>query len=145
LGSFSKLPETEQHFGIKGAPASENPIIDSNLPIWKIINRRRKTTQKPSALFSTNKFALVIGTFLLFIIVIVYVYLYGYGYQGTTQQQVILFVLLALGTIALSGISDGRKSGLISWFFIACLLLICILFIWQWTSPFWIISTSALW
>ncbi|HFD3738529.1 TPA: hypothetical protein ACF3RY_007334, partial [Pseudomonas aeruginosa] len=110
-----------------------------------IINRRRQTTQKPSPLFRTNQFALVIGTLLLFILVIGYVYLYGYGYQGTTLQQVILFVLLALGTIALSGISDGRKSGLISWFFIACLLLICILFIWQWTSPFWIISTSALW
>ncbi len=85
------------------------------------------------------------GTLLLFSLVIGYVYIYGYGYQGTTQQQVILFILLALGTVALSGISDGRKIGLMSWFFIACLLLICILFIWQWTTPFWVIFTTALW
>ncbi|MEQ5306910.1 sterol desaturase family protein [Providencia huaxiensis] len=145
FGTFSKLPETEHHFGIKGAPASENPFIDSNLPFWRIIKRRSQPKAKPAPLFRVNQIALVMGTLLLFSLVIGYVYIYGYGYQGTTQQQVILFILLALGTVALSGISDGRKIGLLSWFFIACLLLICILFIWQWTTPFWVIFTSALW
>lgn len=80
-----------------------------------------------------------------FTLVIGYVYLYGYGYQGTTGQQILLFTLLAAGTIALSGISDGRLVGLWSWFTIATVLLFCVLFIWQWQTLFWLTLAGALW
>lgn len=143
--TFSTPPETKYHYGIKGEPATENPFIDSNLPFWRILKRASKPRALTSPRYHINQLALVIGTLFLFSLVIGYVYLYGYGYQGTTLQQVILFILLALGTVALSGISDGKTTGLLSWFIIASILLICILFIWNWATPFWIISSSGLW
>ena len=145
FNTFSTLPETDYHYGIKGAPATENPFIDSNLPFWRILTRASKPVVRTSPRYHINQLALVIGTLFLFSLVIGYVYLYGYGYQGTTLQQVVLFILLALGTVALSGISDGKTTGLLSWFIIASTLLICILFIWKWTTLFWVIITGGLW
>ncbi|MDV5226144.1 sterol desaturase family protein [Providencia rettgeri] len=145
FGTFSALPDTEYHYGIKGEPATENPFIDNNRPFWRIFKGKPQSIKQKVSQYQINQWQLVLGTLLLFTLVIGYVYLYGYGYQGTTLQQVILFVLLALGTLALSGLSDGSTTGLWSWFTIASILFVCVLFIWQWLSPFWLIFTAALW
>lgn len=145
FGTFSALPDTEYHYGIKGEPATENPFIDNNRPFWRIFKGKPQSIKQKVSQYQINQWQLVLGTLLLFTLVIGYVYLYGYGYQGTTLQQVILFVLLASGTLALSGLSDGSTTGLWSWFTIASILFVCVLFIWQWLSPFWLIFTAALW
>jgi len=43
------------------------------------------------------------------------VWIYGYGYQNIGREQVALFVLLALGAVALGGLSEGRRWSPLLW------------------------------
>jgi hypothetical protein len=55
------------------------------------------------------------GTVLLFGVVIAYVDRYGYGYGAVSTAQVILFLLLASGAVALGGLAEGRPWALVAW------------------------------
>ena len=87
---------------------------------------------------------LVGGTLLLFTLVIGYVYRYGYGFNGTTLEQVGLFLLLASGTVALSGLSSGQNWGKWSWFVVASMMVLLIMMA-GWITPFWLVASTLLW
>lgn len=145
FGTYSALPDADYQYGIRGEPASENPFIDSNRPFLRLLGIKRQVITNFQSKYHIHAFALVSGTLLLFTLVIGYVYLYGYGYNGTSMQQVSLFILLGLGTIALSGLSSGYSWGLYSWFILASVLGSVIIFYWHWQNIFWLLTTSLLW
>ncbi len=58
---------------------------------------------------------MVSGALLLFALVLGYVYRFGYGYNGLTGEQAVLFMLLAVGAVALGGlpkaVAGASRSG----------------------------------
>ncbi|HHR6036843.1 TPA: sterol desaturase family protein [Providencia alcalifaciens] len=144
FGTFSESPETPHQYGIGGETATENPLIDSNRPFLRMlgIKKRDKTTRSPR--YHIGKIGLVGGTLLLFILVIGYVYRYGYGFNGTTLEQIGLFLLLVSGTVALSGLSSGQNWGKWSWFVVASMMVLLIMMA-GWITPFWLVASTLLW
>lgn len=145
FGTFSPLPETDYQYGIGGEAASENPFIDSNRPFFRLLGIKSQLPKKRVPSYRIHSLPLVSGTLMLFALVIGYVYLYGYGYNGTTSQQVILFILLAAGTLSLADLAAGLRRGIYSWFLLATLLAILVIFVWQWQTTFWLAATIVMW
>ncbi|TCT34603.1 sterol desaturase/sphingolipid hydroxylase (fatty acid hydroxylase superfamily) [Providencia alcalifaciens] len=144
FGTFSESPETPHQYGIGGEAATENPLIDSNRPFLRILGVKKTNKPTHSPRYHIGKMGLVGGTLLLFTLVIGYVYRYGYGFNGTTLEQIGLFLLLAAGTVALSGLSSGYGWGKWSWFTVASLMLLLII-IAGWLTPFWLVVGTLLW
>ncbi|MCZ5371421.1 fatty acid hydroxylase, partial [Escherichia coli] len=55
------------------------------------------------------------GVILLFMLLLGYIQQYVYGIEFITREQAVLFVLLAAGSFALGGMSDGQHWGMILW------------------------------
>lgn len=144
FGTFSESPGIPHRYGIGGEAATENPLIDSNRPFLRVFGIKNKPRQIRSAQYHIRDAFLVSGTLLLFVLVIGYIYRYGYGYSGTTAVQAALFVLLAAGTVALSGLAAGQQWGRVSWFVVATFILLLIIAV-GWLTPFWLMSGGLLW
>ncbi|HCM64587.1 MAG TPA: fatty acid hydroxylase [Morganella sp. (in: Bacteria)] len=144
FGTFSESPAIPHRYGIGGEAATENPLIDSNRLFLRVFGIKNKPRQIRSAQYHTRDAFLVSGTLLLFVLVIGYIYRYGYGYSGTTAVQAALFVLLAAGTVALSGLAAGQQWGRASWFAVATFILLLISAA-GWLTPFWLMSGGLLW
>lgn len=52
-------------------------------------------------------------------------------------MQYVLFTSLVLGTIALGGIAEGKKWGVISWFILCWYFPLLSLFVGQWGQAYW--------
>lgn len=144
FGTFSESPQAPHRYGIGGEAATENPLIDSNRPFLRMLGIKNNPRQIRSAQYRIRDAFLVSGTLLLFVLVIGYIYRYGYGYSGNTTVQAALFVLLAAGTAALSGLAAGQQWGRISWFAVATFILLLISAV-GWLTPFWLMSGGLLW
>lgn len=144
FGSFSEPPETPHQYGIGGESATQNPFVDSNRPFLRILGMKNGLKQPRETHYQIKEIFLVSGTLLLFTLVIGYIYLYGYGFNGTTGVQVGLFILLALGTVALSGLSSGYLWGKWSWFLVATMIAAWVLSA-GWLMPFWLVVSGVLW
>lgn len=122
FGSFrAGLPETPFTYGIGKNKPSQNPLVASNYPFMKLLGIPLKS-QTAVAGFRCGSVMLVAGALALFLLVMGYVYSYGYGYDHPTLTQMSLFVLLAVGAIALGGISEGRQWGIMLWLAVGVLL-----------------------
>lgn len=114
FGTFARLPETEYRFGTGGERSSRNPFWASNRPFFRLL-KLPFSPAKSVAAFHCRARALTSGMLLLFVLVASYVWIYGYGYQNIGREQVALFVLLALGAVALGGLSEGRRWSPLLW------------------------------
>lgn len=114
FGTFSRLPETEFRYGSGGEPSSRNPFWASNRPFFRLLRLPFSAAKSPAA-FHCRAGMLIGGMLLLFVLVIGYVWIYGYGYLNISREQVALFVLLALGAVALGGLSEGRRWSPLLW------------------------------
>lgn len=144
FGTFHpSLPDQPFEYGVNGSKSSNNPLLASNIPFLKYLRAYRARPPSPAA-YRISSLGMTSGTLILFALVIGYVFVYGYGYAGTTYQQVVLFLLLASGTIALSGISDGTTWGICLWLLLALILPAVFLFYWRWQAPYWLVLMSMM-
>lgn len=143
FGTFNVAPQEPYQYGVKGDQPSDNPFIASNRPFWRLW---RKGPPRPEVIpqFSASAGMLVSGAMLLFVLVLGYIQVFGYGYQNVTVSQVALFILLACGSIALGGISQGRRWGILSWFMLTLALWLLLIMGLGWTQSFWLVILSIL-
>ncbi|SUW64788.1 Fatty acid hydroxylase superfamily [Buttiauxella agrestis] len=139
FGTFKTLPQELHCYGVKGNPPTNNPFIESNRPFWRFLNRQSSPRQ-----FKISSWMLFCGTIPLFALVLGYIHLYGYGYDNVSVPQIALFVLLAIGPVALGAISQGQYWGVVMWFALTLALLLLFVVALGWTQIFWVGTMSVL-
>jgi len=144
FGTFCpQLPETPFKYGAGKNPPSQNPFVASNLPFAKLLRLPIKLTPK-SPIFRCGVAMLASGALLLFILVMSYIYRYGYGYDQVQWPQLCLLALIALGSVALGGISEGRRWGISLWLAVVLLLPAIFIFYLNWHDISWLLMFAAL-
>ena len=139
FGTFRSLPQEPIAFGAGKARPSRNPVIASNRPFMKYFHRWPYHANQPSTLsFRCSGPMLLSGALLLFLPVAGYIYRFGYGYDSISVAQITLLIILAAGTLALGGISEGRRWGLLLWL-ITSLSLLVEFALWHWMSFIWLV------
>lgn len=111
-------PELEgvpMRYGVAGDQSGHNPLLASNAPFARWLGRRYPGLGRRPTVDWPERF-IGIGGVALFGIVIYYVDVEG---RFPPQQQALLFSLVFAGTIALGGLSDGRRWGAFTWTAIA--------------------------
>ena len=145
------LPEGDFAYGVKGDPASRNPMVASNSPFGRYLRllrlrglrrTRQRHLRRPD--YQSSGLALLLGTVILFVLVTGYIWLYGYDYRGGDTEQLLLFAALASGAVALGGISEGRNWAIVAWFAINWAMFLGFFFGFGWHQPFWMIGMGAL-
>lgn len=134
FGSFEPALPKNFSYGSVGTP-SQNPFWANQMPFMRLFKIPYKLNQISS--YTPSNLLLVSGALVLFALVLGYVFEYGYGYTNTSVIQYILFTFLVLGTIALGGIAEGKRWGIISWFLLSWLIPLLFLFVWHWSSLYW--------
>lgn len=136
-----ELPGPPFTYGVGREEPSENPFWASNLPFFRRFDLPFGK-RSAAADFACSASAICSGAILLFGLVIAYVDRYGYGYDAVSAAQIVLFVLLAGGAVALGGLSEGRRWAVAAWLLIT--LAIPALFasglhwfggLWPWLMP----------
>lgn len=133
----SELPRIPFTYGVGREKPSENPFWASNLPFFRHFGFSAGSAQRPPE-FTCGSLALSSGAILLFALVIGYVNRYGYGYDAISHEQIVLFVLLASGAVALGGLSEGRPWGVAAWLTVTATLPLCHLLGLHWFDGFWL-------
>lgn len=144
FGTFCPTPSLANAvYGVKGSRLSSNPMRESNLPFLQIAGVSLR--DKPYARrFNCTSSMIVSGALLLFAVVLGYIQLYGYRIDSVSVEQALMFLLLAVGTVALGGVSDGRRWGAVGWCLVTLLLPLAFLGAWGWNHPYWLIVMPAL-
>ncbi|WP_339025734.1 sterol desaturase family protein [Leclercia pneumoniae] len=138
FGTFCRVtPPVEPGYGVQGERPSSNPLRESNLPFLRMVGVR-KTRAQPPRRFNASATIVIAGALLLFGLVLGYIQLYGYDIERVTTQQTALFLLLAAGSIALGGISDGQRWGVVLWLLVTLGLPLLFIGIWDWRQPYWL-------
>lgn len=143
FGTFKVAPLEPYCYGVKGEQSSNNPFLDSNRPFWRLWNKGAAYSTARHQ-FSASAWMLVSGALLLFALVLGYIQHYGYGYQNVTLSQVALFILLACGSVALGGISQGQRWGIWSWFLLTLTLWGLLVIGLGWSQSFWLVTVWLL-
>ncbi|WP_145476470.1 sterol desaturase family protein [Yersinia similis] len=144
FGTFCAAPPAQlYHYGVKGKRPSHNPFVASNLPFARYL-KLPSMTQEAGRSFDVSPWVVFSGAMLLFALVLGYIQWYGYGYQNVTASQITLFILLALGTITLGGISEGQRWGIVGWFSLTLLLPLIFILWFGWSHGFWLITILML-
>ena len=81
---------------------------------------------------------------LLFALVIGYVDQYGYGYSDISWPQMALLVLLALGSMALGGMTEGRRWAMTAWLMITLTLPLLFIGYLGWSQLYWHLAMALL-
>lgn len=143
FGTFCPaLPTTPFSYGVSGDRPSANPFWASNLPFlcyfrsaWRPAPGRPRDRRSALSVFS--------GAMLLFSLVVGYVYQYGYGYGDISWPQMALLVLLALGSVALGGMTEGRPWASAVWLLIALGMPLLFIGYLGWPQRYWHIAMAA--
>ena len=143
FGTFKTEPQELYYYGVKGNQPTNNPFIESNRPFFRYLNKYwgMNTLNDGCCASSLMIFS---GTILVFVLVVYYIQLYGYGYENISIHQTVMFILLALGPIAMGGISQGQRWGVLSWFFLTWMQLLWFVANTGWTQYFWIVTMATL-
>lgn len=131
-----ELPSTPFTYGVGREKPSENPFWASNLPFFRRFGLA-VSHHRPAVRYQSGKFAICSGAILLFGLVIAYVDRYGYGYDAISAGQMILFVLLASGAVALGGLSEGEIWAVPAWLTVTLALPLCYLAGLHWFADPW--------
>lgn len=140
FGTFCpQLPTTPFRYGMGKSTHTTNPLWANNLPVLAYLRLpiERLFKKRLPVQFQASALALTTGASALFALVVGYISLYGNGYTPGNTAQVVLFVLLAAGTIALGAISEGQRWGLYAWLCITALLAGLFLGYWHWQGLYW--------
>lgn len=139
FGTFRQSADRSQHvYGIKGCQASHNPGLESNLPFVHLLRPGSRPTARPQIpAFQSHALMVFLGAAPLFALVLGYIQRYDYGWQAFSAAQAALLIVLAVGSVALGAIADGRRWGLHVWWWTT--LAYALLFpLWLgWHAPLW--------
>lgn len=139
FGTFCrKPPESPVVYGVKGSQLSSNPMRESNLPFLRLLGVQGVGALSPRR-FSCSPAVIAAGALLLFSLVLGYIQLYEYRLDSVTLEQALLFTLLAAGSVALGGVSDGQRWGIAAWCVVTLLLPVLFLGALGWRHPFWLV------
>ncbi|WP_099064333.1 sterol desaturase family protein [Serratia sp. BW106] len=137
FGTFCpSLPQTPFVYGVSGDKPSANPFWASNLPFLRYF-RLRWRPRASSGGFRYSALSVFSGAMLLFTLVIGYVYQYGYGYSDISWPQMALLVLLALGSMALGGMTEGHRWAIVVWLLITLSLPLLFIGYLGWPQLYW--------
>ncbi|WP_122671692.1 sterol desaturase family protein [Pseudomonas viridiflava] len=143
FGTFSRLPETPYVFGVGGARSSSNPFWASNVPFMRYL-RLQSPSARPSNVLRHSSMSVLSGALLLFTLVVGYIYQYGYGYSDINGPQIILFLFLVLGSVALGAMSDAKRWGMSIWLLVSMGIPVLFLGYFGWSQPYWQVPMAAL-
>ncbi|MFC5475107.1 sterol desaturase family protein [Paraherbaspirillum soli] len=119
FGTFQpERDDIEMVYGVPGSVRSDNPFWASNLPYFRYFKWPLPSLHN-SKKFTVPDFFIGSGGVILFGLVIYYVNRQG---SAAAVQQGILFCAIFLATIAIGGLSDGRRWGAVCWVLIALAL-----------------------
>jgi sterol desaturase/sphingolipid hydroxylase (fatty acid hydroxylase superfamily) len=143
FGTFCPaLPTTPFSYGVSGDRPSANPFWASNLPFLRYLRLAwRPAPGRPRD--RRSAFSVFSGAMLLFSLVVGYVYQYGYGYGDISWPQMVLLVLLALGSVALGGMTEGRPWASAVWLLIALGMPLLFIGYLGWPQRYWHIAMAA--
>lgn len=142
FGTFSSLPDTPYTFGIGGPRSSANPFWASNVPFLRYL-RLSITSDEPTR-SRVSGLSIFSGALLLFALVVGYIYQYGYGYSDITWPQVVLFVFLVMGSVALGGMTEARTWSVPVWLVVCQGLALLFLGYYGWSQVYWQLPMVAL-
>ncbi|WP_434777865.1 sterol desaturase family protein [Neisseria sp. Ec49-e6-T10] len=142
FGTFeAELPKKEFSYGSYNMMPTANPFWASNVPFIEYFKFPFLPNQSTRS-YSCSNFIITSGTLILFALVIGYIFIYGYGYSsGISINQLSLFGLLVLGSIALGGICEGKKWAKVLWLMVSVAFPLLFIVCWHWYHWFWISST----
>lgn len=144
FGTFCpSLPQAPFDYGVGGAKSSANPFWASNVPLLRFL-RLPVTLSDEGGRWRCSNLTVFSGALLVFAGVIAYVYTYGYGYSDVHWPQVALFILLALGPLALAGMVQGRAWSVMGWLMLTLGLPLLFLGVLGWSPWYWQVVLAAL-
>lgn len=144
FGTFSAMPALEKMaYGVKGRKPSLNPMQESHLPFMQLTGLM-KTPCPHQRRFDCSPLMVVAGTMLLFVLVLGYIQRYGYSIENVGSVQITWFILLAAGSVALGGISEGQRWGLMMWSLVTLSFPFLFIEFWNWHHPGWVVVMSLL-
>ena len=73
-----------------------------------------------------------------------YIYQYGYGYSDITWPQVVLFVFLVAGSVALGAMTEARTWSVPVWLIVSLGLALLFLGYYGWSQVYWQLPMVAL-
>jgi sterol desaturase/sphingolipid hydroxylase (fatty acid hydroxylase superfamily) len=118
FGTFQpELDDVESPYGVPGSTPTYNPFWGNVLPLLNWINLRGPTLRPGNSWFADSY--IVSAGVLLFVLVIYYV---NCEAALPFAERFSLFAFIFLGTVAIGGLSDEKRWGLVSWIAIGVLL-----------------------
>ncbi len=141
FGTFQpELDGVEMRYGVKGSARTYNPFWANIIPVLRYCKMRLPTLRIDRQFPASDAF-IATGGLILFGLVIYYV-----GYEGRlpSVQQFVLFALIFYATIAMGGISDGKRWGGASWVLVAFLTFPLFIGYYQVRDPWAVLLFSAL-
>jgi hypothetical protein len=119
FGTFqAERADTALVYGVPGMARSDNPLWANNWRLFRYVSARFPGLRSPPA-FAVPDLFIGSGGVILFGLVIYYV---NHELAFSSPHKLALFALIFSGTIALGGLSDGRRWGAIGWVSIALTL-----------------------
>jgi sterol desaturase/sphingolipid hydroxylase (fatty acid hydroxylase superfamily) len=110
--------DVEMRYGVRGDVSSNNPLWANHLGFFRVFKTRFPVLQNLRR-FVAPELYIGAGGVILFGLVIYYVDREG-NWPGV--QQFVLFAFIFLATIAMGGISDKKRWGMVSWVAIALMM-----------------------
>ncbi|MFK3941452.1 sterol desaturase family protein [Pseudomonas monteilii] len=136
FGTFSLPPPTHYTYGVGGPRSSANPFWASNVPLLRYL----RLSIVPDAKHGSSRVSggyVFSGALLLFALVIGYIYQYGYGYEDVHWPQVVLFIALVVGSLALGGMSEAKAWSVPVWLLVGLGLPCLFLGYCGWSQRYW--------
>ncbi|CAI0743977.1 Fatty acid hydroxylase superfamily [Serratia entomophila] len=144
FGTFCpSLPDKPFVYGVSGDKSSANPFLASNQPFLRYLRPTWRPNVKPGR-YRRSALSVFSGAMLLFTLVIGYVYQYGYGYSDVGWPQMALLTLLALGSMALGGMSEGRGWASAAWLLVTLAMPLLFVGYLAWPQRYWQIAMAIL-
>ena len=139
----TEVPGVKMKFGVHNPIKSENPFWGNNIPFMQSLNMKIPNLEQNDAagkMFTVKDSFIASGGVLIYSFVVYYIYR---EVEWVGIQQLSLYILILLSTIALGGISDNRLWGMISWITLGTVLSTT--FVWHYSvfDP-WALSLFAI-
>lgn len=135
FGTFEATPTHKKvQYGSYGT-MSQNPFWASMLPFMQLLNI---PYMPKGSSYRVSNSVLVSGGLFLFALVLSYIFDYGYGYDNANITQYLLFSCLVLASIALGGIAEGKRWGILTWLFLGWFIPLFYTLFLNWTAFYWL-------
>ena len=113
FGTFqAEMKEVPVDYGVKDYETNYNVVWANNFPFLKLLGLGWKEKEETRFVYQVPEYLIGLAGILLFALLLFYISMEG---AVGLNYQIGLFAITFVGTIALGGISEGRKWGYIIW------------------------------